>query len=528
MALIKSQNNYTHQLNNINSEEGIHGLRYFKNSLEVYNGVTWIQIGDGSTPPSPIEIPNISNTFAAWSPSSIDTSNGSIQPSKTSYTSEFISLSADEDYHLVLPEGISQIVIAHYNDVQKFVNFLNIEVNGQTTLDQQVLIPSNTESKFIKIQIASNNSTIAELGEKIIKTSLVSSVKGILTKRFIFNREIEVETASDNTQLNIISVNSPNGIVKTGSNLNNGSIQIKGVQEGSYYVSIVLTHVKSSSRIVLEKYFNIAINELKNIDLTSIIPEYSRLGFYDVYISIEEIGIAKTIASYYIEKTLYLVSPVWEYYYEDDMESINKVVVGEVGSLSSHNVNFTYVLEEDVDYHRITINNPANTMSTGQVMSKLPITYGSFEVRMKVPNSNSILNGFFLFGYDPLDETASYEIDMEVLKQKTIWQLWTTIHNSKHHTYGSNPALEPGEVFQEKINLSFNPVTTYHNYKINFYENYISFEVDGVEVSRWNEKFVYRDMRLYVGNFYTHWLGQTTGTVNRQMDIEWIRRTYLP
>ena len=60
-----------------------------------------------------------------------------------------------------------------------------------------------------------------------------------------------------------------------------------------------------------------------------------------------------------------------------------------------------------------------------------------------------------------------------------------------------------------------------------FYDNYVSFALDGIEVARWNKSFNYGDMHMYAGTFYTHWLTGELSTVPLEMNIEWMRRGYF-
>ena len=128
--------------------------------------------------------------------------------------------------------------------------------------------------------------------------------------------------------------------------------------------------------------------------------------------------------------------------------------------------------------------------------TKLPITYGTYETMMKVPNNDALLNGFFLYGDDKYNPEIHYEIDIEVLFYEGKWQAWTTIFNESHKDYVYN-GVEHGVIFQRKIDLDFDPSADYHSYRIDFYDNFIAFSIDGVEVSRWDNSFDYGDMYMY-------------------------------
>ena len=80
-------------------------------------------------------------------------------------------------------------------------------------------------------------------------------------------------------------------------------------------------------------------------------------------------------------------------------------------------VSYEYVEVGSIDYSRFKFSTDGN--KSGQIRSLLPATYGTYEARMKVPDSDALLNGFFLYGDD-----RNYEIDMEILFYEGRWQVW--------------------------------------------------------------------------------------------------------
>ncbi len=343
---------------------------------------------------------------------------------------------------------------------------------------------------------------------------------------FKFDRTLYDDVVNDNTMVKVLGYEFPNGIVERGVGTLTGVMTLECTVEGTYQINTVLTSLKGNYKIFVSETVELTPGAINKVTFTVPTGPANRLGFYNVYTSVDYGTGSVTCGSYYASNVAYIVDKENEYLYADDMISINRAVAGGVGSFADTNVVYTYVEDGGIDYHSIDVNNPAKTMGTGQTVTINPITYGSFEGRIKVPNSDAILNGFFLYGYDSADPDSSYEIDIEILKFEGQWNMWTTIHNNKHESHGIDPTLEPGEIFQKRIALLFDPSLDYHNYKINFYRYYVTFEIDGIEVARWDGKFVYRDMSLYVGNFYTHWLSKVTSPVDQQMSVKWIRRNY--
>lgn len=340
-----------------------------------------------------------------------------------------------------------------------------------------------------------------------------------------FIRPSETTTANNNTKIKVLSYKFPNGIYKTGDSVT-GKIKLQGIQTGNY--DVILTLVHSKARVEVSETSNVSITagETKEITVNYPVTIANRIGFYDAYITVKQNS--TTLVQYFVQKTVYIASSEWEYFYEDDFTKMNLPVIGQIGSIIPSNVALSYNVDESYgyDYGSADILIPANSNTSGQIKTTLPVTYGTYEARMKVPNSDALLNGFLLYGESPNNPSITYEIDLEVLRIDGKWQVWTTIHNKSNDLYAPNNGLEPGEIYQKKVDLSFDPSANFHNYRIDFYRNYTSFTVDGVEVSRWDETFDYGDMYIHAGNFYTHWLSKNIATYEQHMNIEWIRRMY--
>lgn len=366
----------------------------------------------------------------------------------------------------------------------------------------------------------------------------IDNNEGIYEDNIDNNFDIE-----NNEKLQILGYNLPNGIYTIEDSIN-GNIKVKANEDAQYLLDVDLEHVKSGKIISYESNFTIKKDEIKDITYNYQPKNEDRVGFYNVNLTITEIPNTKLtlyntednninlneknlICNYKSDKTVYLANEEWEYFYRDDFTEINKEVMGKIGKLSSETIDYNYIYDETtgLDYHSINVNVLANSNISGQIKTLLPMTYGSYEIRMKIPDSDSLLNGFFLYGDIKNSEIAN-EIDIEIMKKDNKWQIWTTIYNPIKPDYKYNPNWDPGVVYHNEIDLDFDPTLDYHNYRINYYENYISFCIDNIEFDRWNDKFAYSNMNLYAGTFYTFWLNNQLSDKNLQMNIEWIRRTY--
>lgn len=349
----------------------------------------------------------------------------------------------------------------------------------------------------------------------------------IKEKDNLFDREIEGENFEQN-EIEILDYVFPNGIYKNGETAI-GNIKIKGVSSGNYHAKINFKHSKLNNSIEKDVTFNLTEDEIKIIDFDLLVePSYLR-GFHDFKITIEDSG-GNALAKYRVNQSLYFAETEWVYYYEDDFNKIDRPVAGQIGSLSSDRVNFEYVLDESggtvVDYSSIIFDVQSDSNQSGQINTILPETYGTYEAMIKVPDNDALLNGFFLYGYNGKEEGVEHEIDIEILYYEGKWQAWGTIFNETNENYVYN-GIEPGLIYQKKVDLDFDPSEDYHSYRIDFYKDYVSFAVDGNEFGRWENKFDYGDMHLYAGNFYTHWLTGELSDEKLEMNVKWARKGYF-
>lgn len=194
------------------------------------------------------------------------------------------------------------------------------------------------------------------------------------------------------------------------------------------------------------------------------------------------------------------------HYESSDFEAIDKRVLGSIGLLLRENIKG---LEENYSNPSIDIKIPKNTKNSGQVRTIKKQNYGSYEAEIKIPDNDGLLSGFFL--YSQVDNNG-YEIDIELAKNNGQWIIMTTIFNPTHPDYiALNEAVansEHGVIFHKQFYMDFDPTDNFNNYKINLYEDYISFEVNHEELTRWTGDFDFEPMRLYMGSFYTHWLNK--------------------
>lgn len=133
---------------------------------------------------------------------------------------------------------------------------------------------------------------------------------------------------------------------------------------------------------------------------------------------------------------------------------------------------------------------PAGSLDGGEVNTQSLQEYGSYRVRMQVPDSPGSVTGFFL--YRPPD--YEHEVDVEVYNDSEGRMLVTT--------YSGDP--EPTN--SERIELPFDPTRGFHEYRFDYGPNGVVFYAGGEPVQEFTSGLPTRPMRLYVNAWYPEWV----------------------
>ena len=344
-------------------------------------------------------------------------------------------------------------------------------------------------------------------------------------KEDLFDREVE-ETVVDSDEINVLGYNFPNGIYRNGETML-GEVEVKGIKSGNYFIEFQYIHSKFGNKLNDSVEFNLKEGQVKTIDFDFLVKSSHLRGFYDFELIIKNSS-DKILANYNVKQSVYFADAEWIYYYKDDFNEVNKPIAGQIGSLSPDRVTYDYIYDNStgIDYSSIKFDVQPNSNESGQVRTILPETYGSYEAMIKVPESDALLNGFFLYGHNEKHSEVEHEIDIEIVYYEGKWQVWGTVYNETHKDYVYN-GIEPGVIYHAKLDLDFDPSSSFNSYRIDFYDDYISFAVNGREFGRWENRFDYGDMHLYMGNFYTHWLSQEISDEELEMDVKWARKGYF-
>lgn len=156
---------------------------------------------------------------------------------------------------------------------------------------------------------------------------------------------------------------------------------------------------------------------------------------------------------------------------------------------------------------KLRIHMPADRFEGGEFQSSQPLGFGAYEIRMKLPDVPSSLTGFFLYKSPSLH----HEIDIEIYNDKTGEFFLTTYADG-----------EKKNLHLDK--MSFDPTLDFHNYRIEYYPDRVSFYIDDVFMKAWSNGFTNEPMFLVVNSWYPDWLEGIPSTQdNTYLEIDWIR-----
>jgi endo-1,3-1,4-beta-glycanase ExoK len=149
---------------------------------------------------------------------------------------------------------------------------------------------------------------------------------------------------------------------------------------------------------------------------------------------------------------------------------------------------------------------PGGTVNGGEVQSKTLYKYGSYGIRMRLPNAPSSITGFFL--YKPPDYQS--EIDIEVYNDSSGRMMVSTCSGG-------------AQTNTRTILLPFDPTAGFHEYWIDYAANGVRFRVDRQLVQAWSRGVPRTDMYLFANAWFPSWLAGQAPTADRSVSIDWIQ-----
>jgi len=137
----------------------------------------------------------------------------------------------------------------------------------------------------------------------------------------------------------------------------------------------------------------------------------------------------------------------------------------------------------------LAIKIPEKTLNGGEISSTKSLSYGSYEIKMKVPNASSSITGFFLY------KSPDYfnEIDIEVVNDES-GEFWLT-------TYSDG---KKNNAFIGNLGIDFSK--DFHIFRIEYYKDYLSFYIDDMFLKKWTEGYSHNSMNLMVNCWFPSWM----------------------
>lgn len=157
---------------------------------------------------------------------------------------------------------------------------------------------------------------------------------------------------------------------------------------------------------------------------------------------------------------------------------------------------------------KLVVRLPADTLEGGEVASRDFSGYGSYAVRMKVPNAPSSITGFFLYRAPDFE----HEVDVEVRNDPSGEVAFTT------YLGGSR---EPTNT--EIMLLPFDPTAGFHTYRFDYRRDSVQFFADGKLVDAFSIGTPKETMRLRVNAWYPEWMGGKQPASDEYLYVDWIQ-----
>lgn len=141
----------------------------------------------------------------------------------------------------------------------------------------------------------------------------------------------------------------------------------------------------------------------------------------------------------------------------------------------------------------------------GEIRTDERLSYGSYEIRMQVPDHPGTLTGFFF--YDAPD--FFHEIDIEVMNNPS-GEVWFTTYEGGRQRHAT------------KETYDFDPTDGVHVYRIDYFEDYVAFFINGQEMKRFTDGYSHQPMQLMVNYWEPSWLESAEEKEDTYVQIDWV------
>ena len=81
-----------------------------------------------------------------------------------------------------------------------------------------------------------------------------------------------------------------------------------------------------------------------------------------------------------------------------------------------------------------------------------------------------------------------------------------------------------GKKYHEHIGqLSFDPTADFHNYRIEYYWDYLAFYIDDELIIHFTDGYSHEPMYLMLNSWFPKWLEGIVPTSDQYLEVQWIR-----
>ena len=159
-----------------------------------------------------------------------------------------------------------------------------------------------------------------------------------------------------------------------------------------------------------------------------------------------------------------------------------------------------------IENNKLNIKLPHHSTDGGEIQTKEAMSFGSYEIKMKLPDASSSITGFFLYK----EPDFYHEIDIEIFNDPTGKFLLTT--------YAEGSKQNEFQGF-----LPFDPTAKFNKYRIDYYPDKVAFFINDKLIKTWEEGYSKEPMRLMVNSWFPRWLDGEKHIEDKFLKVAWIR-----
>ena len=167
------------------------------------------------------------------------------------------------------------------------------------------------------------------------------------------------------------------------------------------------------------------------------------------------------------------------------------------------------ILKKDnvlIENSNLKIKLPANSTDGGEIQTKDELSFGSYEVKMKIPDAPSSITGFFLYK----EPDYYHEIDIEVYNDPSGKVLLTT--------YADDSIKN-----EFRDHLSYDFTADFYKYRIDYYPKKVEFFINDELIKSWKDGYSKEPMRLMINSWFPRWLDGEKHKNDTFLKVDWIR-----